>query len=306
MTDSMQTCNDDRKMLLEMLESNTKTSAEDLLMSYNGILYPRLLCSLETFQALESFEAREDDILLVTYPKNGTNWTIQILYEMVSILHNREPVLDSTWIEFGGLDVLARFKDRPSPRILTTHLHFKDIPKSFFEKKVKILLVLRNPKDTAVSFYNFYNTMPALPSYNSWDLYFKDFTDGKVCYGQYFDYVVAWEEHFNDKTMMAITFEDMKEDFLAVLKKISEFLQFSLSEEQINLVASRTSFNSMKGKSESTHGKLGETFFRKGEIGDWKNSFTEEQSKAVDTMFEKYLAGTKLGKLLNYDKYCKC
>ncbi|XP_044148490.1 sulfotransferase 6B1-like [Bufo gargarizans] len=290
---------------MEIIHSTTKTSPEDLLFNYKGTLYPSVLSSVELFQALETFEAREDDLLIATYPKNGTNWIIQILYEMVSIVHNREPLLDTTCIEFGNPEMLARFKDHPSPRILSTHLNFKNIPKSISEKKVKILLIVRNPKDTAVSYHNFHNSLPALPSNNSWDSFFKDFMDGKVSFGQYFDYVATWEKNFDDKTMMAITFEEMKKDLPTALKKISDFFHLSLNEEQIHLVASRTSFNSMKDKSENTHGKLGDSFFRKGEIGDWKNYFTEDQSKEVDAMFEKYLAETKLGKLLNYDKYCK-
>ncbi|XP_044145905.1 sulfotransferase 6B1-like [Bufo gargarizans] len=305
MTDSKQTAKNDHQLLMEIMHSTTKTSAEDLLMNYKGTLYPSVISSVELFQALETFEAREDDLLIATYPKNGTNWMIQILHEMVSLVHNRESLLDTAWIEFGNPEMLARFKDRPSPRILSTHLNFKNIPKSILEKKVKILLLVRNPKDTAVSFYNFHNKLPALPSYNSWDSFFKDFTNGKVVFGQYFDYLETWEKHFNNKTMMAITFEEMKMDYPTALKKISEFFRLSLTEEQINLVASRTSFNSMKDKSENTHGKLGDSFFRKGDIGDWKNYFTENQSKEVDAMFDKYLADTKLGKMLNYDKYCK-
>lgn len=45
-------------------------------------------------------------------------------------------------------------------------------------------------------------------------------------------------------------------------------------------------------------------FFRKGEIGDWKSLFTEEQSKEVDAKFEECLAGTKLGEKINYPKFC--
>uniref|UniRef100_A0A8C3HVG1 Uncharacterized protein n=1 Tax=Chrysemys picta bellii TaxID=8478 RepID=A0A8C3HVG1_CHRPI len=44
---------------------------ENLLFSYKGILYPATLCSPETFQVLDSFEARNDDVILVAYPKNG-------------------------------------------------------------------------------------------------------------------------------------------------------------------------------------------------------------------------------------------
>ncbi|XP_077342484.1 sulfotransferase 6B1-like [Lithobates pipiens] len=294
-----------REMLLDTLQSTEKTSAEDLLFNYKGILYPSTICSKEMFEALETFEARDDDLLIVTYPKCGTNWVIQILHEVVSMIQNQEVVLDQPMIEFGNPQMLERLKERPSPRIMSSHLKFQVIPKSFIEKKTKILMVIRNPKDAAISFFNFYKSMPALPTYESWNLFFKDFIHGNVCYGSYFDYIVEWNKHVDDKKVMAVSFEDMKTDFPTQLKKISEFFELPLTEEQICTVQSRTSFTSMKEKSEDTHGKLGDAFFRKGQIGDWKNLFTEEQSKEVDAKFQQYLAGTKLGELLNYTKYCK-
>ncbi|XP_040203742.1 sulfotransferase 6B1-like, partial [Rana temporaria] len=235
----------------------------------------------------------------------GTNWAVQILHEVVSVIKNQEVALDQPMIEFGNPQTIERLKEQSSPRIMTSHLGFHVIPKSFIEKKTKILMIIRNPKDTAISFFNFYKSMPVLPTYESWNLFFKDFIHGNVCFGSYFDYIVEWNKHVDDKKMMAVTFEDMKIDFPTQLKKISEFFELPLTEEQICTVQSRTSFKSMKEKSEDTHGKLGDAFFRKGQIGDWKNLFTEEQSKEVDTKFQQYLAGTKLGELLNYAKYCK-
>lgn len=38
----------------------------------------------------------------------------------------------------------------------------------------------------------------------------------------------------------------------------------------------------------------GSAFMRKGEIGDWKTLFNEEQSSLVDAMVDKKLSGTKL------------
>lgn len=31
-----------------------------------------------------------------------------------------------------------------------------------------------------------------------------------VCFGSYFDYIVEWNKHVDDKKVMAVTFEDMK------------------------------------------------------------------------------------------------
>ncbi|XP_041418670.1 sulfotransferase 6B1-like [Xenopus laevis] len=296
------------KFLGEMEKVQGKAKGEipeDLVLIYKGILYPSFMCSEETFHALECFEAREDDLLVVTYPKCGTNWVFQILNEMLLFSQVKVPSIYQAMLEFGKPGKIQSLKEASSPRVFATHLHYRDIPKSFFEKKVKTLLILRNPKDTAVSYFHFSNNNPVLSSYGSWDLFFNDYINGKVCYGSFFDHSLAWGKHIDDESIMAITYEDMKLDYATYLKKISDFFGFSLSEEQLVVVENKTTFKSMKENSEGTHGKLGNTFFRKGEIGDWKSLFTEAQSKAVDAKFEQHLAGTKLGEKLNYKKYCE-
>ena len=48
----------------------------------------------------------------------------------------------------------ANFNEIPSPRILNNHLLPQHLPTDFFTRKQKIVLVVRNPKDVAVSLYN--------------------------------------------------------------------------------------------------------------------------------------------------------
>lgn len=291
------------EMKRTMEEAKNKTP-EELKVSYKGILYPSILCSEATFQAMERFEAREDDVLIVTYPKCGTNWSIQILHEMLFQLHNKEPTIDQAMLEFGKPEKYEYLKQQPSPRVMSSHVTYENIPKSVFEKKTKILIIFRNPKDAAVSYYHFTNNNPVLPTYSSWDKFFKDFMSGDVIYGSYFDYARGWEKHIDDGNVLVLTFEDMKADLPAELRKISDFYGLNLTDEQIQQVQEKTTFKSMKEKSGDTHGKLGNVFFRKGEIGDWKSLFTEEQSKEVDAKFEECLAGTKLGEKINYPKFC--
>ncbi|XP_053565250.1 sulfotransferase 6B1 [Bombina bombina] len=293
-----------RQDMETILDKASKMSSDELMFSYEGFLYPSLVCSKETIEALKSFEAREDDLLNVTYPKCGTNWVIQILREMVYSLNNKESLIDQAIIELIKPDILQNLKNIPSPRVLSTHFYYDAIPNSFLEKKVKMLVVFRNPKDAAVSYFHFYNNNPVLPNYSSWDVFFQHFISGKVFWGSYFDHAVVWNKHIDDENVLLLTFEEMKEDLPLQLKKISDFYGLALTDEQIQLVASKTTFTSMKDKSKTTHGKLSEAFFRKGEIGDWKSLFTEAQSKEVDAKFEQYLGGTKLGEKLKYKKYC--
>ncbi|XP_066452036.1 sulfotransferase 6B1-like isoform X2 [Eleutherodactylus coqui] len=258
-----------------MVEEEVKgKTPEELKMTYKGIRYPSSLCSVPSFEAMERFEAREDDVLIITYPKCGTHWSKTILHEMLLEVHGKEPTVDRIMFEFG----------KP--------------------EKYEILIIMRNPKDAAVSYYHFTNNLPVLPTYSSWDLFFKDFISGDVLFGSYFDYHLGWDRHIDDGNILVLTFEDMKADLPAELKKINDFYGLNLTDEQILQIEEKTIFKSMKEKSSNTHGKLADAFFRKGEIGDWKSLFTEEQSKEVDAKFEKYLAGTKLGEKINYRKFC--
>ncbi|XP_075452659.1 sulfotransferase 6B1-like isoform X1 [Ascaphus truei] len=281
-------------------------SPDKLLFTYNGVLYPSILCSAETFEALGScFESRENDVMLVAYPKCGSNWTLQLLHDMVHTIHDKEPPPMIPVLEFGAPDKYEKLKQESSPRVLTTHLFYDDIPKTVFDKKVKLLVVFRNPKDTAVSLFHFYTNNPMLPTYSSWDTFFQDFMTGKVCWGSYFDHAVAWNKHIDDEGVMIITFEEMKKDLDAAIKKLSEFFGFSLTAEQVQLIANKGTFKSMKEKSMQTHGEFGQVLFRKGDVGDWKNNFTEAQNQEMDAKFEECLAGTKLGEIMNYNVHCK-
>ena len=47
-------------------------------------------------------------------------------------------------------EVLKKTQDRPSPRILSSHAHLRFIEKQVIKDKVKVIVVMRNPKDTLV------------------------------------------------------------------------------------------------------------------------------------------------------------
>nr|XP_056709000.1 sulfotransferase 6B1-like [Euleptes europaea] len=280
---------------------------EELLMSFRGVLYPERLCSPETFEALEALEARKDDVLIVAYPKCGTNWMLHIMNEMIAAIpSNRDlpPPNHFQMLEFGPPEKVQNMKNQPSPRVFATHLLYDDIPKSFIQKKTKILVIFRNPKDAAVSFFHFYNKNPLLPTIASWDEFFQMFMSGEVCFKSYFDHALAWDKHMDDENIKIVTFEDMKENLYEGMKQIAAFYELPLPDETIQSLADKATFQEMSNKSSETHGSFASVLFRKGAVGDWKTLFTEAQSKEMDAKFEECLAGTKLGAMLKYDKFC--
>lgn len=157
-------------------------------------------------------------------------------------------------------------KQIPSPRILATHLNYDFLPKSIFKSKAKILVLFRNPKDTAVSFFHFHKNVPSVPSYNSWDEFFSEFMNGKVGWGSYFDHAVTWNKHIEDENTMIVIYEDLKENLTSGVKQIAEFFGFSPTAEQIQSIADRATFQAVKNKAQETHGAVGTVLFRKVEV----------------------------------------
>ncbi|XP_070590233.1 sulfotransferase 6B1-like [Erythrolamprus reginae] len=292
----------------KLFDENNDNTNEELFFTFKGVLYPSRLCSAETFEALETLEARKDDMLVMAYPKCGTNWVFQILTEMVAeISNNKEIPLERPllMLEFGKPEKFLKMKEQKSPRYYVTHLHYDNIPKSFLENKVKMLVVFRNPKDAATSYYHFYNKNPLLPNASSWDDFFQKFMSGDVAWNSYFDHALAWDKHMDEENIMIITYEELKENLLEGVKQIADFYELPLSDEMIKSVADKATFQAMSSKAPEVLGHFAPVIFRKGEVGDWRTLFTEAQSKEMDAKFEACLAGTKLGAKLKYDKYCK-
>nr|XP_020644085.1 sulfotransferase 6B1-like [Pogona vitticeps] len=119
-----------------------------------AVLYPTTVSSAETFQALEKFESRKDDLVLVSYPKCGINWLIHIVKDLIATtLKTKQENEELPFIECGD------------------------------PEKYQVLVLFRNPKDTAASFFHFHNSTPSVPSYNSWEEFFSRFMNGQVALG---------------------------------------------------------------------------------------------------------------------------
>ncbi|XP_029891863.1 sulfotransferase 6B1-like [Aquila chrysaetos chrysaetos] len=297
-----------------MVAANTM-DRDELLFSYKGILYPATFCSPEVFRAMESLEARSDDIILAGYPKSGTNWVGQILNDLVGIFEkktqnkessmNDEELEEFPYLEIGDTGKFERMNKLPSRRVIFTHLLPENLPRSIFKSKAKILLLIRNPKDVATSFYHFSNAMSPLPSYETWDDFFVAFMTKKMPWGCYFEYISKWNKYADDENVMTITYEELKEHPVLGVKNIAAFFGFSPTEKELQIVVERSSFQSMKKNSQKTHGAFGNLLFRKGGVSDWKNHFSEDQNEKMDKAFEEHIGRTKLGRKLKYEVYCK-
>ncbi len=89
----------------------------------------------------------------------------------------------------------------------------------------------------------------------------------------------------------------MKQDLEGSLRKVAKFLQKELSDDQVARLIQHLSFDKMKNNktvnfeaarktdfSSPTEGR----FMRKGQVGDWKNYFTDEMNRRMDEAIDQY------------------
>ena len=71
------------------------------------------------------------------------------------------------------------FDQLQSPRVLNTHLLYDDLPKDFRTKRCKLIYILRNVKDVAVSFFHHHTSLVDYGYNGKWENYLKRFLEGK-------------------------------------------------------------------------------------------------------------------------------
>ncbi|XP_064423479.1 sulfotransferase 2B1-like [Latimeria chalumnae] len=273
---------------------------EEKYLTYKGLLMPKIAHSPESLKYAENFKARDDDIFIATYPKSGTTW----MQEIVPLIVNEgdlTPVLTvPNWDRVPWLEEIFApnlLDDRSSPRAIATHLPYPLMPPTFFTSKAKVIYVMRNPKDVAVSSFHYHGMASFLADPGTFDEFLNKFLSGNVMFGSWFDHVKCWLKVREKDRIMYITYEEMVRDLKGAITKFSNFLGKQLSAETIEGIANHCTFKNMKQNQMSNYSLVPEkimeqkksAFLRKGISGDWKNHFTPEQSEHFASVYQEQM-----------------
>jgi short-subunit dehydrogenase len=259
---------------------------------------------VEGFNSALTYEAQDNDLFIVTYPKCGTTWTQHIIY---LILNNGSPLqpdqrLDLVFPhleEVGEEFIITNGTILGGYRLIKTHLPYNRVPKN---SNAKYIFVSRNPKDCVVSFYHHTVGFPKHYDFanGKFDTYFNLFLTGKVDHGDYFDYLRQLMDHKDDPNVLFQRYENGRQNTREYVLQIASFLgsgypeQLLADNEKIlNLVLEHSSLDSMK--KEPTRWCSDRTgyqpFIRRGATGEWDELLSKDQAamlqNRLDQMFTK-------------------
>ena len=250
----------------------------------------------------KEFVVEDGDVFVVTYPRSGTTWTEQIVHLLVNDGEQGPQRLTDAvpWLEtlpHRPHAMIEFLKTMPQRRLFTSHLPHPLMP-SLNNTTAKIIYVARNPKDVAISTY--FHNQSKLGYEGTWQEHFQLFLNSDVGFGPYFDHILPWwQASQRDPRILFMKYEDMKRDQAGNVARIASFLDLQVDQQLIARVVALSSFKSMTSNETTNFDWIPQRtdvpkHFRKGEVGDWRNHFSAEQSQQMDDVIFKKLKDSGL------------
>lgn len=264
---------------------------------YEGVYYNNTV-SATSLDKIKNFELNEDDVVICSFPKSGTTWMVNIIKlideddqdgpkltchinDMKYLMLELRTLLHDTQYPVDVIDVVQDIK---GPRLFMTHLRPSFFKKALELKRTKFIFIIRNEKDTLVSWYHWHKKHYSFKG--DWNKFYDDYRKEELSYGSWIEANSYWLDYKNLDNVLLIKFEDMKENLMREIAKIAKFLGRKM--KNIDKICETATFDNLKQTEEKECELFKQTpiFCRKGEVGEWKDYFSKEQSAEIDKIYE--------------------
>uniref|UniRef100_A0A803MMT9 Sulfotransferase n=1 Tax=Chenopodium quinoa TaxID=63459 RepID=A0A803MMT9_CHEQI len=190
------------------------------------------------------FQAHDTDIILASLPKTRTTWLKSLIFAIVNRtkfsddftqhpFRTKNPHQLIEHLEINVYEEVNGYEpdlsELPLPRLFATHMSYLSLPDSIKNSKCRIVYVCRNPFDTFVSTWHFYQEFEPCkgikPDLDMMEKYVDMFCSGVSPWGPYEDHVLGYwkKSNQNSQKVLFLEYEGLKKDPEAHLKRLAEF-----------------------------------------------------------------------------------
>jgi len=248
--------------------------------------------------ASRDFPVYPDDAFIVSYPRSGNTWT---RFLVANLLHPDEHVT------FANIERLvpdseaqsARYlKAIPRPRAIKSHQYFDPRYK-------KVIYIVRDPRDVALSYYDFQRKYRHIEDGYPLSRSVNDFVTGNLSswdWGTWGENVGSWiATRYRQAGFLLLRYEDILADTEREITRIAAFLDIPTSPQLLANTIERSSAKRLRSleraqgdKWVSTKNKRSDIpFIRSASSGGWKNNLPPESVAAIEAEWGHLM--TRLG-----------
>jgi hypothetical protein len=253
---------------------------------------------LGTDHAERNLRVYPDDTFLVSYPRSGNTWTRFLVAnfvfpnEDVSFLNIEKLIPDTSSQSNRAL------KRTPRPRIIKTHQYFD-------HRFPKTIYIVRDPRDVALSYYDFQRKYMQIEDGYPLQRYVDDFVCGRLIsadWGTWGENVASWiYTRGHQKEFLLLRYEDMIKDTGPELARVARFLGIDPDPSRLRRAVELSSADRMRKLEKLEQDQWIATKDRRKDIpfigiakaGGWKTSMPESCVWQIESAWGELM--TKVG-----------
>ena len=271
---------------------------------------------------LNGYKPTSHDVFVVAHVKSGTNWMMQIAHQLAFHGNGEYEHIHcvAAWPDIAMMGPMTHYAipiEDPSvwqaspeqKRVIKTHFDFDWLP---YSEQARYIIVIRDPKDVFVSSYFFFVKNGPLSftgfSVETWLEIFL--TSGQGIWSSWPVNTAGYWAARHKPNVLIVPFTSMKKDLRGAVKKVAGFMDVTASDDVIDRVCEKASFDYMKQIDEKFRAwemipwkSTAAPMMRKGTQSSSSELLSAEQQERIDRHFMAELK--KLGSDFPYEEFCE-